>query len=389
MMHATPFTPGSTFSTTTCTNGSTSFTFVLKMSLSVPSPLWFSAIGDCLYATKPSQVAVDVNGNLWVGGPTSSSFPTVAPLELQGTDQGFLAELSPDGSKLLFSSYAPPAFALGPQQTLYLTGASVPNPPKVDTQPFATAASALVAKVDVSAMRAAVIDSISTTQPPAYGIPNQFDGIAPGEMIRITGRGLGPTATLVAQIDSTGRVASSLGGIRVLFNGVPAPLISVQASTIICMTPFEVTGNSSASVQIEQNGAAIPGVAVGVTAVALAPVVLSVANQDASLNSQSNPAHPGQIVTFYVTGFGGTNPSVPDGSLYQVPLPVPMYSLYGSPLLTYAGPAPGLVAGIWQVNVMLDSNAASGANPLNVSVDSSYMVGPYSPAMIVPVWVAP
>jgi uncharacterized protein (TIGR03437 family) len=358
------------------------------MSLST-SPAWLTAIGDCLYATKPSQVTLDSNGNVWVGGATSSSFfPTVAPLEVQGTYQGFVAELGPDGSKLLFSSYAPPAFALGPQQTLYLAGPSVPNPPKVDTQAFAIATSAVVAKVDVSATRAVVIDSIRTMQPAPDDVPTQINGIAPGEMIRISGRGLGPAATLAAQIDATGRVASSLGAVRVLINGVPAPLISVQESTIVCMTPF-VTGKTSANVQVEQSGAAIPGVAVGVTPVAIVPAVLGVANQDATANSESNPAHPGQIVTFYVTGFGGTNPSVPDGSFYRAPLPVPVYTVNAFSPVTYAGPAPGLVAGIWQVNVMLNSNAASGANPLNVYLYSSYTIGPYSPAMTVPVWVAP
>jgi uncharacterized protein (TIGR03437 family) len=358
--------------------------FVVKLSLSSPSPAWIDQIGGCQQSTSPTQIAVDANGNVWVGGATlSGSFPTVAPLEVQGTDQNFLAELSPDGAKLLFSSYAPAHFALGPQQTLYLAGGATPNPPKLDTLALAT--SAIVEKLDLSATQHAVIDSINTINPPTADVPTQFLGIAPGEMIRIAGRGLGPNATLPAQIDYTGRVATSLGGVQVLINGVPAPLIGVQASVIACMTPFEVSGHTTAIVQIVQNGIATPGVAVGVKEVANTPDVLSVANSNGTLNSPSNPAHPGQNVTLYVTGFGATTPSVPDGSLYQLPLPTPVYAIE-TQNVTYAGPAPGLVAGIWRVNVTLPSNAASGANLLQLN--SAYE-GAYFPHATASVWVAP
>ncbi len=384
-----PLTPTSTFTTGTCTGVSAGFAYVIKLTLSSPAPSWFSEIGQCQPSPHPSQLAVDANGNVWFGGATSSgSFPTVAPLEVQGTDQSFLSELSPDGRKLLFSSYAPGYFALGPQQTLYLTGGSTPNPPKLDTQLLTAATSAILEKLDISATQSAVIDSIGGIHPPATSVLTQLLGIAPGEMIRISGRGLGPIGTFVAQLDYTGRVATSLGGTQVLINGVPAPLISVQASSIVCMTPFEVSGHTAATVQIVQNGIATPSVVVGVKEVAYSPDVLAVVNANGTLNGPPNPAHPGQFITLYVTGFGGTAPPVPDGSLYQLPLPVPLYQI-DSQNVTYAGPASGLVAGIWQVNVKLPSNAASGANPFQAYLNSAYSIGPFSPQASALVWVAP
>jgi uncharacterized protein (TIGR03437 family) len=233
----------------------------------------------------------------------------------------------------------------------------------------------------------AAIDSITSVLAPVEDIQAQLLGIAPGEMIRISGRGLGPVGTLVAQFDSSGRVATVLGGVEVLINGVPAPLISVQSSAIVCMTPFEVSGHLSATVQIVQNGVATPAITVGVKEVTFTPGVLSVANQNGTLNSQSNPAHAGQTVTFYVTGFGATNPPVPDGSLYKSPLPVPLYAVTAiGGKVAYAGPAPGLVAGIWQVNVALPS---AGANPLPLTLTSSYQVGFYTPQITAQVWVSP
>jgi uncharacterized protein (TIGR03437 family) len=69
-------------------------------------------------------------------------------------------------------------------------------------------------------------------------------------------------------------------------------------------------------------------------------------------------------VTLYITGAGDSVPSVPDGSVYQVPPPlVPPYSLHSSlGMIAYGGPAPGLVAGIWQFNLQLPPAPAPGTN---------------------------
>jgi uncharacterized protein (TIGR03437 family) len=341
-----------------------------------------------VYPAGASQVAIDATGNVWVGGGTASGlFPTVAPFEVQGTDQGFLAELSPDGSRLLFSSYAPGRFALGPQQTVYATGTTIPNPPKIDTHYGPQSITSVVTdKFDFSKPRTAVIDSIAT---PLQDDQALLLGIAPGELIRITGRGLGPVGTVTAQFDPSGRVATSLAGVQVLINGFPAPLISVSSTVIACMTPFEVSGSSSARVQVIVNGVGTPSVLTGVKQVEYAPGILAIANPNGTFNSASNPVHAGQSVTLLATGFGDTVPSVPDGSLYQSPLPVPVYKVTASAgvSVTYVGPAPGLVAGIWQINLAVAANAPAGA--LAVNLFSAYQIGNDSPQQSITIWVAP
>jgi uncharacterized protein (TIGR03437 family) len=163
----------------------------------------------------------------------------------------------------------------------------------------------------------------------------------------------------------------------VLFNGFPAPLISVDSTDIACMVPFELTGPSIANVQVVVNGVATAAVAVGVKPVAYEPTVLIVINQNGTFNSPSSPAHPGQTVVIYATGFGGTNPQVPDGSLYKSPFPTPIYSVNSLQTITYAGPAPGLIAGVWQINVVLSATATTGQIFLNsayMSQDAAAMV---------------
>jgi uncharacterized protein (TIGR03437 family) len=383
-----------------CSDGvNTSFAFVVKLMPSSRTPSWFTEIGGgCGSQSQGSQVAIDTAGNVWVGGLTNAGlFPTVAPVEVQGYHTNFVSELTPDGRTLLFSSYAPGYFALGPGQTLYLAGPADPNPPKLGfgSPRGAVAADALIEKFDTSATQPAVIDDISPIGPPVDS--TQYLTIAPGEIIQIKGRNLGPPAAIGAQLDTRGRVATALGGTRILFDGIPAPLISVKDSSVVCMTPFEVSGENTSSVQIERNGIGMPGVIVGVTAVALLPGVLSIANEDGTLNSQSNPARSGQPVILYVTGFGDTLPSLPDGSVYQSPLPVALYPInsYGAEM-AYAGPAPGTVAGIWQINLIMPTpiyNPSSSLNNsgrlLNIQLVSSYLIDALNPSVTAPVWFAP
>ena len=369
--------------------------YVIKLDLSKPAPAWLTELrAGCDFSAAGAHLAIDSKGNVFSGGSTSSGqLPLVTPLQVQGTDTGFVSELSPDGKRLLFSTYAPGNLVMGPQNELAIVGVRTPSPHKLNTAASGACPTfALVERVDTSATCPAVISTMGKQQPSIADAYTTLLGIAPGQMIQITGHGLGPNTTAGAQIDATGRVSTMLAGTRVLFDGTPAPLISVQESLILCMTPFGVTGKNLTSVQIERNGAAAPGVLIGVTAAAFEPDVLAIANQDGSANSSSNPAHWGQVVTLYVTGTGDTDPSVPDGSIYKAPLPVPIsktiHSFPGS--LDYVGPAPGMVAGVWQINVRLSApNAGNNSNPINLVVFGFGMQGAYQSSLQAPVWIVP
>ncbi|MGA2325611.1 MAG: SBBP repeat-containing protein [Bryobacteraceae bacterium] len=91
----------------------------------------------------PERIAVDEQHNVYVLGQTASpDFPIVNPLfqppaQPIGTWQYFLAKLSPDGSRLLYSTLMPDAhgwasgLALDPNGNVWLTGAGTANWPWV------------------------------------------------------------------------------------------------------------------------------------------------------------------------------------------------------------------------------------------------------------------
>jgi uncharacterized protein (TIGR03437 family) len=106
---------------------------------------------------------------------------------------------------------------------------------------------------------------------------------------------------------------------------------------------------------VTSSGAASNAVKVPVRATAIE--VFSVANSDGTPNGPNRPAAPGSVVTLYASGLGLTTPRGEDGRVNTgtgtLVMPV-IASLHGQNLpIQYAGPAPGLVAGVSQINILL------------------------------------
>src|ERR1022692_1790829 len=62
--------------------------------------------------------------------------------------------------------------------------------------------------------------------------------VAPGQMVNVWGSGMGPTALARLALDSNGLVSNTVAGVRVLFDGVPAPIVYVSATQIAVGTPY-------------------------------------------------------------------------------------------------------------------------------------------------------
>jgi uncharacterized protein (TIGR03437 family) len=91
----------------------------------------------------------------------------------------------------------------------------------------------------------------------------------------------------------------------------------------------------------------------------------AILNQDMSVNSASNPASRGGIVVLYATGEGQTKPAGVDGqpAAGELPKPVLPVSVRIGGLeagVLYAGGAPGLVAGLLQVNARVPEGVSPG-----------------------------
>src|SRR5205807_1896602 len=79
----------------------------------------------------------------------------------------------------------------------------------------------------------------------AGGVPGP---VAPGEIISRYGQGIGPAAAVAGQLDSGGRMPTTLAETQVLFDGRPAPLFYTWAYQINVQVPYEVAGRKTTSV---------------------------------------------------------------------------------------------------------------------------------------------
>jgi uncharacterized protein (TIGR03437 family) len=209
--------------------------------------------------------------------------------------------------------------------------------------------------------------------PPAVVNAASFapSAVSPGEIVTIYGSNLGPSTLTTAQLDSTGqKLSTSVAGTQVFFDTDPAPIVYTSAGQASVIVPYSVQGKSAVNVLLVYNGAlqdatpiivaqSAPGIftADGKQAAAL--------NQDTSYNSASNPAARGSTVVLFATGEGQTNPPGVDGqianSVYPKPaLPVSV-TIGGQPAsVAYYGAAPGLTAGLMQLNVVVPENIQPG-----------------------------
>ena len=215
---------------------------------------------------------------------------------------------------------------------------------------------------------------------------NYYTGtVSPGQLLVVYGEHLGPNVFTTGAPDPAGGYATQLGGSRVLFDGVPAPILYAYTTMVGAVVPYAVAGRGSTTMQVEYQGGLSNGVSLPVaaatpgifTANASGQGQAAALNQDATFNSASNPEARGRVVVFYATGGGQTAPPGTDGRLVQGTLPLltlPVQVIIGGAQaeVLYAGPAPGLVAGVVQVNARIPAGiAASTAVPLVLRVGNA------------------
>ena len=209
--------------------------------------------------------------------------------------------------------------------------------------------------------------------------------VAPGEFVTIFGTAVGPTTAVNLVLTPSGTVDTILGGTQVFFDNIAAPVIYSSATQVSVIVPYEVAGQVSTTMKVEYLG--IASLSQTVRVIDSSPGIFvanasgqgAILNQDSSPNSAQNPAAAGSVVSIFATGEGETDPLGLDGVINasSLPLPEPVGKvsvlINGEPAeVTYAGGAPGQVAGIVQVNVRVPADVPSGAAvPVTITVGAA------------------
>jgi endo-1,4-beta-xylanase len=215
------------------------------------------------------------------------------------------------------------------------------------------------------------MSSVLTSAPPvvsgsalANAASYATGAVAPGEIVVLFGASYGP-----AELE----MGNARSDVRLLFDGDPAELVYAQVGQMSAVVPFSVSGKTSTNVQYEYLGIAsnmvvlpvspaVPGLFTLDSSGRGAGAILDTADGSSyRVVTKSYPAHRGDYLVLYGTGGGifvtATNVTVAIGG---VDCPV-----------SYAGPAPGLVNGALQVNVVVPPGVASGDQAIVLKVSGA------------------
>jgi uncharacterized protein (TIGR03437 family) len=219
----------------------------------------------------------------------------------------------------------------------------------------------------------------------------QFAPIAPGMIATIFGNNLGPATGAYFQLDSTGAVPAQLAGISVTVGGAPAPILYAQDGQINFIIPQAVEGQST-SVCVEstagQSCLSLPVQPMFPMIFHTPGVGYAILNQDGTLNTPANPPPRGSVISLFGTGMGAYDRTLPDGSIWGMPvanLTAPVSASFVFPpaelgacgmmwlppcpppsairgTVLFAGGAPDEVVGVTQINVAIPEGAPMGSD---------------------------
>jgi uncharacterized protein (TIGR03437 family) len=348
--------------------------FVLKLT---PSGLAWMRPLRANGVTQIMSVEVDANGNVLASGTTSSThFPTtagayrrcVAPNAAAGVTTIYV-RLAPDGA-LKYSTYLYEVTG-GPRWAATLPAGDVITMSRLQTA-FEQAPNILRRYVFEAAPAVRLDCAINAA---SY----RAGTVTPGMIVTLFGLGIGPGEGVIAPLEN-GKLPTSVGGVRVLFDGVPASLLYVREDQINAVVPFSLVNAATAQVRVEYQDrsvnplnlsvrAADPGIfRIGSTEFG------AILNQDNTLNTPANPAARGSVITFWTTGMGLFDDTYADGSIIganvsplRLPVRVSLFGVDGE--VVYAGASPDMVAGVAQLNVRVPGNArVSSRVPIGLTI---------------------
>lgn len=314
--------------------------------------------------------------------PSSLSFTTTAGV--QSAAQTLTVE-SPDGMVLFNVEQSPPQIGLtGPQPPNSSGNFVTPSKLSVSalTDVPGTYQGTLILATSVGKVSVPVTVNVTagaSTPPLLASVVNaasQVPGpLSPGEVITIRGVGVGP-APVGLQLNAQGRVLTSASSdARVVINGIPAPIVYGSPDQWNVIVPYEVDGVTTADVQVFSGGTAsamwklpvtpsAPGIfTIGSTGAGRGAVL----NQDNTVNDPSNPAASGTVIQIFATGGGQLLPAGVTGSVSApagsgaTKLPVRVSIGGRDAPVVYAGPVPGIVSGVLQINAVVPSGIFSNS----------------------------
>ena len=209
------------------------------------------------------------------------------------------------------------------------------------------------------------------TQGCAHGASQVSGLVSAGQILSIYGSNLGPASRSSGTVFN-GLVSTEAGGVEVYFDDVKAPVLFVSKEQVNVVVPFGVAGKDKVRIVV-RNGfqsahpfevkmeRAQPGLFTGN---GTGQGIVAAFNTDGGLHGIGNPAPRGSVIVLYGTGFGPYTTDFSDGEVAKGARPmrerIGVFIDGKEGVIEYAGAAPGLVAGVVQLNVRIPNEVRGG-----------------------------
>ncbi len=275
---------------------------------------------------RAAGIALDSSGNAYLAGTSSSpQFPALAGVPALGAD--FVLRLDSSGAKV--------------QKLFRFPGGVVTAPPAFEAD----------GRLMLPGARGALLHlppsyAFDTPAIVAFGNSASYElntGLFSGALVSLFGFDLPPSGQ----------------GVQVLVGGLPAPVLYSGSNQINLQVPFATSAYTAFGTGVQvvlPSGTLVlqPPFAQSLGVFTNDGVHAAALNQDGTINSASNPAPAGSIVTVF--GTGATWPSgMQDGAVAAAAMELSgllAFDKFGTPLaIRYSGAAPGLIDGVFQMNL--------------------------------------
>jgi uncharacterized protein (TIGR03437 family) len=346
-----------------------------------------------------SGVGIDSAGGAYVTGNIDrNDMPVVDAIQvsLHGSQDAFVFAVDPSGSKVVYSTYygstdtdSSAAIAVTALGTVYITGQTYSPAFPVTSgaaQPgFGGYIDGWVAKILPTPGGTPTLNPAIKGVQSAAGSSSRAAGPA-GSLISIFGTDLAATTAGAPSLP----LPTTLAGVTVTMNGIAIPLLFVSPGQINAQVPWELAGQTSATMTVTNIGGTSPASSVPLQASypAIFPVgpdgfgaILiagtSILAAPVGTFPGSRPAQRGEYVEVFCTGFGpvsnqpatGTAALLSPLSMTTATVTAGVGNAGGVPaIVPFAGLAPGFV-GVYQINVLIPANAVSGVQNINLTLN--------------------
>jgi len=391
--------------------------FVTKLN-SGGSGLVYSTFVGGTGSDKVNGMAIDASGNAYITGDTTSiDFPVSAgafqpvnkadianvPAVGNTATTVFFTKLNSTGSALAYSTFLGGTGALTSNNrqagesgqaitvdavlNVYVAGttwsADFPTTSgafqTTDNAAASKGQTAFVAKINPSGSAAGDPPSIR----PNLGVVDAAGFgpvLTPGSLATVFGYSLANASANASSLPLT----NILSGTQVMIGGIAAPPLYVSPAQINFQVPWELAGQSQATVVVRTPLGVSTAQSVSLSSAAPGLFAANgsgngqadVVTLDGNIATTATPATRGKFVMIYCTGLGAvsnqpaTGTAVTDGS--SPTIKTPTVTMGGLPAtVSFAGLAPGYV-GVYQINVVVPGAVTPGlAVPLSLSVDGA------------------